>query len=66
MPRGKQRHMLDGAVWRKYTHSDEVPPLAIDTVDELEFRLRIKFPEVFEAAREREWVNKLRARGGIF
>jgi hypothetical protein len=57
MPRGRQRHLADGDHWRKYDYSNETPPLALDTVDELEWRLRMRFPEVFEAAKEREYAK---------
>lgn len=45
----------------KYTMPEDVPQLIMESVDEIEFHLKIQFPEVYEAARERYL-----ARHGIF
>lgn len=52
MPRGT-RGLYDGSHWRTYGHPEETPQILLQSVDEIEFRLRMQFPEVFAAAAAR-------------
>lgn len=44
--------------WCTYSAPEEAPPLLLDTVDELEFRLRLMFPGVFRAAEVRRQLHQ--------
>lgn len=46
--------------WTTYSAPEEAPSLLLDTVAELEFRLRLKFPGVFRAAEVRRQLQERR------